>query len=234
MFADIAVNGGIVKEARFHVVDRDSWGRTVYFDYYFNVIKCRYNIGADLDITNLQRFRRERGLKFFPVMLYAVMRAVNAHEEFRMAFNERRELGFWDWLCPCYTLFHPETETFTDIWSEYFEEFPRFYATVVDDMARYRHVTGKIKARDGQPPNICPVSNVPWLTFTHFAQDSYAESEFFSPLVKFGKYETRGENVILPVSVSVNHAVADGYHTCRLINEMQDAASFPEKYFNGA
>lgn len=234
MFADIAVNGGIVKEARFHVVDRDSWGRTVYFDYYFNVIKCRYNIGADLDITNLQRFRRERGLKFFPVMLYAAMRAVNAHEEFRMAFNERRELGFWDWLCPCYTLFHPETETFTDIWSEYSEEFPRFYATVVDDMARYRHVSGKIKARDGQPPNICPVSNVPWLTFTHFAQDSYAESEFFSPLVKFGKYETRGEKVILPVSVSVNHAVADGYHTCRLINEMQDAASFPEKYFNGA
>lgn len=223
-----------MKEARFHVVDRDSWSRTVYFDYYFNVIKCRYNIGADLDITNLQRFRKERGLKFFPVMLYAVMRAVNAHEEFRMAFNERRELGFWDWLCPCYTLFHPETETFTDIWSEYAEEFPRFYATVVDDMARYRHVTGKIKARDGQPPNICPVSNVPWLTFTHFAQDSYAESEFFSPLVKFGKYETRGEKVILPVSVSVNHAVADGYHTCRLINEMQDAASFPERYFNGA
>ncbi|WP_294484646.1 CatA-like O-acetyltransferase [uncultured Mailhella sp.] len=219
-------------EAVFHVVNRETWARSAYFDYYFKTIKCRYNLGADLDITNLQRFRRERGLKFFPVMLYVVMRAVNAHEEFRMAFNERHELGFWEELCPCYTLFHPETETFTDIWSEYSGDFSRFYATVTEDMERYRHVTDKIKARDGQPPNICPVSNVPWLTFTHFAQDSYAESEFFSPLIKFGRYEQRGEKLVIPVSVSVSHAVADGYHTCRLINEMQDMALNPEAFLS--
>lgn len=217
-------------EAVFHVVNRDTWARSAYFDYYFHTIRCRYNIGADLDITNLQRFRREKGLKFFPVMLYVVMRAVNRHEEFRMAFNDRHELGCWEKLCPCYTLFHPETETFTDIWSEYSGDFSRFYATVVEDMERYRHVTGKIKARDHQPPNICPVSNVPWLAFTNFAQDSYAESEFLAPLIKFGKYGTRGEKVIIPVSVSVNHAVADGYHTCRLINEMQEMATCPEQY----
>lgn len=219
-------------EAVFHVVNRETWARSAYFDYYFKTIKCRYNLGADLDITNLQRVRRERGLKFFPVMLYVVMRAVNAHEEFRMAFNARHELGFWEELCPCYTLFHPETETFTDSWSEYSGDFSRFYATVTEDMERYRHVTGKIKARDGQPPNICPVSNVPWLTFTHFAQDSYAESEFFSPLIKFGKYEQRGEKLVIPVSVSVSHAVADGYHTCRLINEMQNMAQHPEAFLS--
>lgn len=219
-----------MKKAAFHVIDRETWARSAYFDYYFNTIKCRYNIGADLDVTALQRLRREKGLKFFPVMLYVVMRVVNAHEEFRMAFNERHELGFWEELLPCYTLFHPENETFTDIWSEYFEDFPRFYAAVTEDTARYRHVTGRIKARDGQPPNICPVSNVPWLAFTHFAQDSYAESEFFAPLIKFGKYELRGEKLVIPVSVSVSHAVADGYHTCRLINEMQDMAAHPETF----
>ena len=220
-------------EALFHVVNRETWARSAYFDYYFNSIKCRYNLGADLDITNLQRFRRSRGLKFFPVMLYVAMRVVNRHEEFRMAFNDRHELGYWEELYPCYTLFHPETETFTDIWSEYSEDFVRFYATVVEDTERYRHVTGNIKARDNQPPNICPISNVPWLTFTHFAQDSYAESEFFSPLIKFGRYETRGEKIVIPVSVSVSHAVADGYHTCRLINEMQEMALYPERYLEG-
>ena len=221
-----------MKKAVFHVIDRASWARSAHFDYYFNTIKCRYNIGADLDVTSLQRARRKKGLKFFPVMLYVAMRVVNRHEEFRMAFNERHELGFWEELCPCYTLFHPETETFTDIWSEYSGDFSRFYATVTEDMERYRHVTGRIKARDGQPPNICPVSNVPWLTFTHFAQESYAESEFFSPLIKFGKYEQRGEKLVIPVSVSVSHAVADGYHTCRLINEMQDMARNLEAFLS--
>ena len=165
-------------------------------------------------------------------MLYIGMRAVNRHREFRMAFNERKELGYWDEVWPCYTLFHPENETFTDVWSEYSADFSLFYAAVAEDMERYRHVTGRLKAKDGQPPHICPVSSVPWLTFTHFAQDTYAESDFLSPLVKFGKYAERGGTCIIPVSVSVHHAVADGFHTCRLINDMQDMASFPERYLS--
>ncbi|WP_077071312.1 CatA-like O-acetyltransferase [Mailhella massiliensis] len=221
-----------MREVAFHVIRRETWERSGYFDYYFHTLRCRYNIGADLDIGALQRFRRERGLKFFPVMLYIVMRAVNRHREFRMAFNERKELGYWDEVWPCYTLFHPENETFTDVWSEYSEDFSLFYAAVAEDMERYRHVTGRLKAKDGQPPHICPVSSVPWLTFTHFAQDTYAESDFLSPLVKFGKYAERGGTCIIPVSVSVHHAVADGFHTCRLINDMQDMASFPERYLS--
>lgn len=219
-----------MREVAFHVVDRENWSRSSYFDHYFHTLKCRYNIGADLDISALQAFRREKGLKFFPVMLYVVMRVVNRRKEFRMAFNEHGELGFWDEVWPCYTLFHPENETFTDIWSEYSEDFSVFYAMVTEDMERYRHVTGRLKAKDGQPPYICPVSSVPWLTFTHFAQDTYAESDFLSPLIKFGRYAVRGETVIIPVSVSVHHAVADGFHTCRLINDMQDMASRPEQY----
>ena len=90
-----------MKEPAFHVIDRGTWKRNEYFEYYFHTLKCRYNIGADLDISRLHEFRREKGLKFFPVMLYVVMRAVNMHPEFRMAFNERKELGYWEevWLC---------------------------------------------------------------------------------------------------------------------------------------
>ena len=222
--------GHAMRIPSFHVIDRDTWERSSYFDHYFFTLRCRYNIGADLDISALQSFRREKGLKFFPVMLYIVMRAVNNHREFRMAFNENKELGYWDEVWPCYTLFHPENETFTDIWSEYSEDFSLFYATVTHDMERYRHVTGRLKAREGEPAHICPISSVPWLTFTHFAQDSYAGSDFLSPLIKFGKYEQRGEKTMIPVSVYVHHAVADGYHTCRLINDMQEMAYFPEKY----
>ena len=103
----------------FHVIDRDTWERSSYFDHYFHTLKCRYNIGADLDISALQAFRREKGLKFFPAMLYVVMRAVNRHKEFRMAFSEDGTLGFYDRLHPCYTVFHRETETFSTLWTEY-------------------------------------------------------------------------------------------------------------------
>ena len=160
-------------------------------------------------------------------MLYVVMKAVNQNREFRMSFDADGRLGYWDTVVPCYTLFHPESKTFTDIWSEYSDDFPTFYRTVVADMEQYRDVTGTIKARPGQPANFCPVSCLPWLSFTSFAQDTYAENQLLFPLIKFGKYfhDTVGGKTLIPVSVFVSHAVADGYHTCKLINDMQEIAA---------
>ena len=212
----------------FTIIPRHDWPRNEIFTYYLTQVPCQYSMTVSMDITGLMLRKR----KLYPSMLYALATVINRHEEFRMAFNEHGELGFWDEVWPCYTLFHPENETFTDIWSEYSEDFSVFYAMVTEDMERYRHVTGHLKAKDGQPPHICPVSSVPWLAFTHFAQDSYAESNFLSPLIKFGKYEARGEKIVIPVSVSVHHAVADGFHTCRLINDMQEMASFPARYLS--
>ena len=141
-----------------------------------------------------------------------------------MSFDGEGRLGYWEEVVPCYTLFHPEDKTFTDIWSEYSDDFDTFYRTVVADMEQYGGVTGVVKARPGQPANFCPVSSLPWLSFTSFAQDTYTESPFLFPLIKFGKYFEQDGRTLIPVSVFVSHAVADGYHTCKLINDMQDIA----------
>ena len=212
--------------AQFHVIDKASWERSIYFDYYYSQIKCKYTLNANLDITHLRTKQKQRGLRFFPSMLYVIMRAVNQNKEFRMSFNEAGELGYWDEVVPSYTLFHPENKTFTDIWSEYHADFETFYRTVVEDIATYRDVTGVIKARPDQPANFCPISSLPWLSYTAFAQDTYTESRLLFPLIKFGKFFAADGRILIPVSVFVNHAVADGYHTCKLINDMQEIANY--------
>ena len=211
-------------EAVFHVIDRSTWERSIYFDYYHSRIKCKYNLNANIDITPLVRMQKERGLKFFPTMLYVIMRAVNQNKEFRMSFNEKGELGYWDWVVPSYTVFHEADKTFSDIWSEYDADFDTFYRNVTEDIRQYGNITGVIKTRPGQPANYCPISCLPWLSFTSFAQDTYSENSLLFPLIKFGKYFEENGKVLLPVAVFVSHAVADGYHTCKLINDMQDIA----------
>ena len=214
----------------FHIIDPDTWERKLYFDYYYYQIKSKYNLNATIDITSLIRYKEEKRLKFFPCMLYIIMRAVNGNKEFRMGFNEQGELGYWEEVAPSYTLFHDESKTFTDIWSEYSEDFAAFYRTVREDMEKYREVTGVIKARPGQPAGFCPVSSLPWLSYTGFAQDTYSESTLLFPLIKFGKYFLQDGKIQLPFSVFVHHAVADGYHTCKLINDIQEMAGNPDKY----
>lgn len=216
----------------FHVIDKGTWERGIYFEYYYNKIKCKYNINANIDITELIKFKEENKLKFFPVTLYAIIRAVNQNKEFRMGFNEKGELGYWDLVQPSYTLFHEESKTFTDIWSEYNEDFGTFYKTVLQDIQKYRNITGVIKARPGQPANFCSVSDLPWLSFTGFAQDTYTETNYLFPLIRFGKYFEQNQRVLLPLSVFVSHAVADGYHTCKLINDIQEIALNPQKWLD--
>ena len=41
----------------FHLIDRTKWERDIYFDYYYNRIKCRYTLNANIDITELAAYQ---------------------------------------------------------------------------------------------------------------------------------------------------------------------------------
>lgn len=207
----------------FHPIDPATWERQLHFDYYYRQIKCKYNLNARIDITALLDYTREAGLKFFPSFLYIILRAVNENRAFRMGFDGEGRLGYWNFVVPSYTIFHPDDQTFSDIWSEYTDHFPDFYRTVCRDMETYKDVKG-IKARPGRPDNYCPVSALPWLSFTGFNQDTYTESAMLFPLIRFGKYFPENGHTFLPLALFVHHAVADGYHSCKLINDIQDYA----------
>ena len=98
----------------FHPIDWETWPRRDHFNYYYNQIKCRYTLTAHIDIAPLREFQKQRQLRFFPLMLYAIMRAVNENREFRMSFDGDGRLGYWDVVVPCYTVFHEEDKTFSE------------------------------------------------------------------------------------------------------------------------
>lgn len=258
------------ESAHFVPVDRETWPRQSYFDYYFSKIKCRYSITAQLDITAVMEARH--GRRFFPCLLYMLMAAVNGvripgeegetpsdgpvceraigeravsarmplpapesacwpgrdvSRSFRMSFDAQGNLGWWTFCNPLYTVFHQNDCSFSDVWSAWTADFATFYARVVDDMACYGATPG-ITARPDKPANFCSVSSLPWLSFTSFAQDTYAESPMLFPLLRAGRHTLQNGRTLLPLAVCVHHAVADGYHTSWLFSRMQlfaDAAA---------
>lgn len=36
---------------KFHVINKDTWDRTEYFDHYWNNVPCSYSLTVELDIT---------------------------------------------------------------------------------------------------------------------------------------------------------------------------------------
>lgn len=118
----------------FHKIDLQGWARKEYYDHYFSAVPCTYSMTVKLDITALRR----QGVKLYPAMLYALATVVNRHEEFRTALNEAGEPGIYDRMMPCYTVFHRDSETFSNIWTEYDPDFPRFLHHYEQDPAILR------------------------------------------------------------------------------------------------
>ncbi|WP_420707007.1 CatA-like O-acetyltransferase [Streptomyces sp. NRRL F-2664] len=63
------------------------------------------------------------------------------------------------------------------------------------------------------------MSSVPWASFTGFNIGS--GWDHLAPIFTLGRYTERDGRVLLPLAVQVHHAAADGFHSTRLINELQ-------------
>lgn len=218
-----------MKTAEFHFVDMESFARREHYEYYRKLVRTNYNLTANIDITVFQQKVKEYGLRFYPAFLYAVVKGVNQNKEFRMQVDEDGRLGYWDFVHPSYTIFHKDDHTFSDIWTEFDANFSVFYQRALEDMEQYKEVKG-IKTKPNRPENFCPISGVPWLHFSNYSCDTFSEPHMYFPVMSFGRYIKKEEKTEIPLSIFVNHAVADGYHSCKLINDIQEIVQKTEEW----
>ena len=100
---------------KFTIIDKKNWDRIEYFEHYFFEVPCTYSMSVKLDITEI----KNRKQKLYPAMLYFITTIVNRHSEFRTSFNANGQLGVYDEMIPCYTIFNKNTKTFSNLWTEY-------------------------------------------------------------------------------------------------------------------
>ena len=200
----------------FTPVDMEKWSRKEHFEQFYHNVPASFNITVELDISNLMR----KELKLYPAMLYLLSRLVNKYDNFRMAFDENGVLGFFDIVHPAYTLFHKENETFSGIWSEYTPDFTSFCGNYAADVTAYGNIM-KYQAKPDCPPNIFYVSMLPWIHFSSFDLNLEQGHNYLMPIFTLGKYITDNGKTLLPFAALVHHAVCDGWHISRFINELQ-------------
>ena len=96
-------------------IDRENWARKETFEHYFSAVPCTYSMTVRLDITAL----RQRRHRLYPALLHALTAIVNRHPEFRTDLGPDGEPGVYSEMHPCYTVFHPEDKTFSNLWTAY-------------------------------------------------------------------------------------------------------------------
>ncbi len=197
------------------IIDPNIWERKEYFEHYLSAVPCTYSMTVKLDITNI----RQKGLRLYPTMLYLLTASVNRHEQFRMKFNDHGELLLYANMEPCYTVFHKETKTFSNIWTSFSDDYEMFCRLYEEDVEHYGSIE-RFMAKPDLPENSFTVSMLPWTTFDAFNLN-VSDFRYLPPIFTIGKFVEDNGRFYLPLAVQVHHAVCDGFHVCCFINDLQ-------------
>lgn len=199
--------------------DIENWNRKEHFYHFKDQLKCGFSLTTKIDISQVIPFIKEHGYKFYSTIIYLISKAVNKHQEFKLAMKDN-ELIQWDTVNPAYTIMHTETETFSELCSMYTDNLKDF-------LKEYDRVQEKYKGNYAMSPqtrieNIFHISMIPWVSFDGFNLNVSGFGDYFAPIFTLGKYTINKDEVLMPISIQVHHATCDGLHVSKLLNSLQE------------
>ena len=200
-------------------IDLNAWSRGNLFQFYIDKMRIVMSLTVDIDVKNLKLYSKKTGIPFYPLMLWVVSKVINNHDEFKYSWDNEGNLIRWDYVSPSYTDFHSDDENFTKMVTEYSDDLTEFYGRVMADRERYKNDRAIL---ENQPLNFFDVSCLPWVRYKHFDVHVFDEGKFLAPVVTWGKYEQTEDKLLMPLTMNIHHAVADGFHLSRFFNEVQE------------
>ena len=210
-------------------IDIQNWNRKEHYLHFTTAAKCSVSITKDLDVTALYKATKEKQKSFYISFLYAVCKIINRHEEFKMCYHwQDDKLILWNEVVPSHLIFHEDSETFTRIWSKWNPNYEGFYDNCMKDIAFGKSFSGY--SVPNVPENIFDVSCIPWINYTSMDINLAGEYIYLAPMLTWGKYEEIGNRLLMPFTFEIHHAAADGYHTSKLINDMQALAASSDQW----
>ncbi len=206
----------------YRIVDQDQYYRKGVFRHFSEDCKCSTSMTARVDVTELIRASSARGTKFYINFLYLLSRALNAREDYRMGWlRETRELICYDRINPTQYVFHEDTETCTPVYTTYVDDYAQFYRNALDDVERAKE-TREYMLDAANHPNWFDASFIPWLSYDSLNIELPDGYLYFMPIVNWGKYREENGRLMMPVSVRLNHAIADGYLVAKVFRLLEE------------
>lgn len=203
---------------KFNVIDLTTYPRVEHFNHYLNETPCTYSLTTKLDVSHIKATQKH----LYAPLLYCLAKVCNEFKEFRMDFDEEGRLGYYDYIHPCFTLFDDQSETFSNIYIEYIDNYHLFCKNYELLKLQYRNCH-KMNPQGNVPKNIFCVSMIPWIHFDGFNLNLKNDARYLLPIFTFGKYSYINNKLMIPLSIQVNHCVIDGFHVSRFINALQNA-----------
>jgi chloramphenicol O-acetyltransferase type A len=204
-------------------VDVENWNRRNTFEFFKNYKDPFFNIAANLDVTELHSFCKEKNLSFSLTYLFYSLKTANEIREFRIRLKDDK-------------LFEFETIHATQTILQANGTFSFCYFEMKPDVFEFnqagRIAVEKYKALnsfdvESERVDLIYYSVIPWISFTSFKHASRCDNKQTVPRIVFGKIFDDAQTKKMPMSVEAHHAIMDGLHVGTFFNLLQEKFNDP-------
>ncbi len=199
-------------------IDLETYPRREHFRNFYGMAYPYVGVTADADVTGLLKLCREKGLSFYLMTLHAAALAADAVSEFRRRIDHGGIIEYDE--CPTsHTELKPDG---TYAYCTLHHHLPLAeYLRKAEKARAAARESGSIE-EDEDVQSMYFISTLPWLHYTALIQP-VACGEESNPRIIWGKYAEKDGRVMLPLTVLVHHALADGLHIARFYEEFDKA-----------
>ncbi len=195
-----------------------TWNRKKHFEFFNTFQDPFFAVTTPMDVTKAYDFAKASGNSFFAVYLHDCMKAVNAVEPFRYRIENENEVVIHEAIHASATIMRPD-KTFGFSFIDYNADFELFKQNIEAEKARIINSDDLFPPKNSEDCVFC--SALPWVSFTGHKEPFHGKKESV-PRIAFSKMEATNNKKILSVSVSVNHALMDGYHVGQFTEKFQE------------
>ena len=213
--------------SNYRIIDKETYYRKGVFRHFTEDCKCSTSITARVDVTELAEWSKKTGTKFYINFLYLLTKVLNSRDDYRLGYRwQTDELICYDQINPTQYVFHEDTETCTPVYSTYSDDYAVFYRNALEDVEKAKK-TREYGLDAANHPNWFDASFIPWLSYDSLNIELPDGYLYFAPIVNWGKYREESGRLMMPVSVRLNHAIADGYLVAKVFLLLEkEIASF--------
>ena len=195
----------------YKILNLDEYYRKDIYRRFTKVARSSVSITHRIDVTALAEHSRRAGTKFYINFLYLLVKVLNSREDYRMGYLwQTDQVVIYDKINPCQYVFHEDTETCTPVYTEYDPDYETFYEACKADIENARQ-TREFLFDMEHHPNWFDASYIPWVSYEALHVELPDGYLYYQPIINWGRYEETGGRLKMPVTVRMNHAVADGY-----------------------
>jgi chloramphenicol O-acetyltransferase type A len=204
-------------------INPHTWERAATFDLFRTFTEPFHGVCLRVDCTATHRYAKDQGLSVFLSLVHRALAAAGQVENFRIRIVDG-DVWLYQQIHGSCVVDRPNG-TFGFAYYSFHPDLDAFVQHAVPEMERVRQ-RNDLELNPAQ--NLIHFSVLPWFDFSSISHARNFVHEDSVPRITFGKITEANGRRTMPVSIHVNHALADGLHVAQFIEHFQNFLNAPE------